>query len=92
MLRLFLSECEQEQVLLNIIFANINVACVAYLVLIFRKIIASAIYILLFICLFLVAVTSATSILCILVFQIGCLSYTKHMVAMVANFSHYIIK
>ena len=86
MLGLCLSECEKEQILLNIMFANLTFACVAYCVLKFRKIIAGAIYILLFICLFSIAVTPATSILCIVVFQIGCLSCTKHMPSlMVAN-------
>ena len=62
MLGLFLSECEQGQILLNIMFANLNFGCVAYFVLKCRKIIAGAIYILLFICLFSIAVTPATSI------------------------------
>ena len=84
MLGLFLSECEKEQILLNIIYANLNFGCVVSLVLKVRKIIAGTIYVLLFICLFSIAVTPATSTLCILVFQIGCI--------MVANVSHYIIK
>ena len=77
MLGLFLSQCEKEQILLNIIYANLNFGCVVSFVLKVRKIIVGTIYLLLFICLFSIAVTPATSTLCILVFQIGCLSFTK---------------
>ena len=77
MLGLFLSECEKEQILLNIIYANLHFGCVVSFVLKVRKIIAGTIYVLLFICLFSIAVTPAISTLCILVFQIGCLSFTK---------------
>ena len=79
MLGLFLSECKKEQIQLNIMFANLNFACVAYFVLKCRNIIGGAIYILLFVCIFSIAVTPATSILCILVFQIGCLLFTKNI-------------
>ena len=77
MLGLFLSECEKEQILLNIIYANLNFGCVVSFVLEVRNIIAGNIYVLLFICLFSIAVTPATSTVCILVFQIGCLPFTK---------------
>ena len=77
MLGLFLSECGKEQILLNIVYANLNFGCVVSFVLKVRKIIAGTIYVLLFICLFSIAVTPATSTLCTLVFQIGCLSFTK---------------
>ena len=79
MFGLFLSECEKEQILLIIIVANINFGWVAYFVLKLRKIISGAFFIILSICLFSIAVTPATSILCILVFEIGCLLFTKHI-------------
>ena len=79
MFGLFLSECEKEQILLIIIVANINFGCVAYFVQKFRKIISGALFIILSICLFSIAVTPATSILCTLVFEIGCLLFTKHI-------------
>ena len=76
---LFLSECEKKQILLIIIVANINFGWVAYFVLKLRKIISGAFFIILSICLFSIAVTPATSILCILVFEIGSLLFTKHI-------------
>ena len=75
MFGLFLSECEKEQILLIIIVANINFGWVAYFVLKLRKLISGAFFIILSICLFSIAVTPASSILCILVFEIGCLLF-----------------
>ena len=77
MLALFLSECEVEQIILIIISENLNFRWVAYFVLKFSKIISLAIFVLLSICLFSIAVTPASYTLCIVIFQIGCISFTK---------------
>ena len=86
MLGLFSSECEEEQILLIIISANLNFRCVAYFVLKSRKIIWLAIFVLLSIFLFSIAVTPATCTLCIVVFQIGCLSFTINITSWLPTF------
>ena len=60
MLELFLSEYEEEQIILiRIISANLNFRCVGYFVQKSRKIISLAIFVLLSIFLFFIAVTPA---------------------------------
>ena len=59
MLELFLSEYEEEQIILIIISANLNIRCVGYFVQKSRKIISLAIFVLLYIFLFFIAVTPA---------------------------------
>ena len=86
MLELFLSECEEEQILLIIISVNLNFHFVAYFVLKSRKIISLAIFVLLSIFLFSTAVTPATCKLCVMVFQIGCLSFTKNIPSWLPTF------
>ena len=71
MLALFLSECEVEQIILIISSANLNFRWVAYFVLKFSKIISLAIFVLLSICLFSIAVTPASYTLCIVNFKLG---------------------
>ena len=79
MLALFLSECEVEQIILIIISENLNFRWVAYFVLKFSKIISLAIFVLLSIYLFSIAVTPASYTLCIVIFQIGCISFLKRI-------------
>ena len=72
-------KCEEEQILLIMISTNLNFRCVTYFVLKSRKLSSLAIFVLLSIFLFSIAVTPATCTLCIVVFQIRCLSFTKNI-------------
>ena len=92
MLGLFLSECEEEQILLIIISANLNFRCVAYFILKSRNIISLSIFVLLSIFLFSIAVTPASYTLCIVIFQIGCLSFTKDIPSWLPTFLIIFVK
>ena len=80
MLGLFLlSECDKDQILFLIFLANLNLSCAAYFVLKLSKNISGIIFFLLHICFYSIAATPMTSTLCIVVFQIKCLSFTKNI-------------
>ena len=79
MLGLFLlSECD-DQILFLIFLANLNLSCAAYFVLKLSKNISGIIFFLLPICFYSIAAAPMTSTLCIVVFQIQCLSFTKNI-------------
>ena len=79
MLGLFPNECENDEILLSIIFVNLKFGCIAYCVLKFRKIFLGAFLFLVYILFFCIAVTLVTFTLCTVIFQIGCLSITKNI-------------
>ena len=72
-------ECNKDQVLIRIVLANLNLWCVLNFLVNFRKMILWFLYCLWFYCLFSVAFTPAGHILCLMSFQIKCLSSIKRI-------------
>ena len=79
MFGLFLSECEKEQILLIIIVANKNFGWVTYFVQKVRKNYFGCPFYYFVYLPILYSIAPAPSILCTLVFEIGCLLFTKHI-------------
>ena len=79
LLGLLLIECNKDQILILIIIANLNLWCVVKFIVKFRKMILWFLYGLWFYCLFSVAFTPAGHLLCLMSFQIRCLSSIKRI-------------
>ena len=79
MLGLLLSECEFDLILMFIIHINPNFVCISDLAFKFHKNISWAFFATLSTYIVSIAVTPASYILCLIVFQIWCHRCTKHV-------------
>ena len=77
MLGLLLSESEKDQIILIVIHTSPNLGNIFYVPLRYSKIISRAIFGILTLYIFYIAVTPAAYILCLTVLQIWCHSYKK---------------